>query len=142
MDNLSAENRAKTMRAVKSKGSKIESAVSKSLWSAGFRFRKNVETLPGCPDIAIKKYKFVLFVDSCFWHGCKEHCSIPKSNVEYWNRKIRRNVERDNEITSYYVHEEWTILRIWEHDLRSAFEEIISSIILVLDNLKSHYSRR
>ncbi len=141
MDNLSKDQRTKTMKAVKNKDSIIESAVSKYLWAAGFRFRKNIRYLPGCPDISIKKYKFVLFVDSCFWHGCKEHCSKPKSNAEYWNKKIKRNMERDEEITRYYINSGWTIQRLWEHDLKSAFEEVMSSTIAVLDNLKCKYSR-
>lgn len=109
--------RIRVMKSIKSKGSKIESKVSRTLWSYGLRFRKNVKDLEGVPDIAIKKYKLVIFVDSCFWHGCNEHCRYPKSNRGYWMKKIKRNKDRDKQITEYYKNKGWNIIRIWEHDI-------------------------
>ncbi|MCY8516674.1 very short patch repair endonuclease [Bacillus atrophaeus] len=117
MDNVSKEKRSNTMKAVKSKNTKIEKVVCKKIWRRGIRFRKNVKDLKGKPDIAIKKYKIVIFIDSCFWHGCPLHGRIPKSNVEFWNNKIKHNIERDKSINQYYTRKGWNILRIWEHDL-------------------------
>ncbi|WP_356948169.1 hypothetical protein [Fictibacillus fluitans] len=71
------------MRSIKSV-SKLEEIVSKELWRRGFRFRRNVKDLFGKPDFAIKKYKVVIFIDSCFWHNCPVHGHLPKTNVEYW----------------------------------------------------------
>lgn len=118
----------KTMQAVRSKNTKLELAVTKELWKRGIRFRKNVSGLFGKPDIAIKKHKIVIFIDSCFWHGCELHCRLPKKNEEFWINKIERNKQRDKEVTNYYVNNGWNILRIWEHKLNENFNEVINTI--------------
>lgn len=127
-DSVSREVRRKTMQAVKSKNTKLEEHVSKELWKRGIRFRKNVNSLKGKPDIAIKKYKLVIFLDSCFWHGCKKHCRYPKTNKDYWISKIEKNKERDQKIKNYYIKKGWNILRIWEHDLKENFINTIEKI--------------
>lgn len=96
-DNHSKEVRSKNMSHIRSTNSKPEEIVRKYLFSKGFRYRKNVRTLPGCPDIVLPKYHTVIFVNGCFWH--KHDCGRfvrPSSNTEYWIPKINRNVERDN----------------------------------------------
>lgn len=70
VDNVSKEARSQNMRAIRSRGTQLEVLVLKELWKKGIRFRKNVKKLFGSPDIAIQKYKIVIFIDSCFWHGC------------------------------------------------------------------------
>ena len=95
-DNHSKEVRSKNMSHIRSTNSKPEEIVRKYLFSKGFRYRKNVRTLPGCPDIVLPKYHTVIFVNGCFWH--KHDCGRfvwPSSNTEYWIPKINRNVERD-----------------------------------------------
>ncbi|KAA8783084.1 very short patch repair endonuclease [Paenibacillus amylolyticus] len=118
VDNLSPENRKKNMSAIRSTGTKLEDKVSRELWRKGFRFRRNSTSLYGKPDISIKKYKIVIFIDSCFWHGCKIHGNIPKSNQEYWVKKLVRNKQRDTQVNSYYESIGWSLLRIWEHKLK------------------------
>lgn len=127
-DNLTPEQRHKNMTHIKSTNTKIEKDITKALWNLGYRFRKNVKGLPGKPDIAIKKYKIVIFLDSCFWHKCPEHFKKPKSNLEYWEPKIKRNVERDAEINSYYQQKNWHILRIWEHEVKKDFDNTLLKI--------------
>ena len=127
-DNLTPEQRHKNMTHIKSSNTKIEKDITKALWNLGYRFRKNVKDLPGKPDIAIKKYKIVIFLDSCFWHKCPEHFKKPKSNLEYWEPKIKRNVERDAEINSYYQQKNWHILRIWEHEVKKDFDNTLLKI--------------
>ncbi|MCK8489239.1 very short patch repair endonuclease [Paenibacillus sp. MBLB2552] len=119
---FSKEQRSKNMRAIRSTGSTLESKVTKELWNRGFRFRKNVRKLMGNPDIAIQKYKIVIFIDSCFWHSCPVHGNKPASNEEYWGKKLQRNVDRDNEVNQYYSKLGWTVLRIWEHEVKKDFE--------------------
>lgn len=114
------------MRAIKSQ-SKLENRVSKELWKMGFRFRKNAQ-LFGKPDISIKKYKIVIFVDSCFWHGCPIHSNMPKTNTDYWRKKLERNINRDLEVNKYYELKNWNVLRIWEHQLKKEFTETILTI--------------
>lgn len=136
-DNLTKEQRHKNMTHIKSTNTKIEKAVTKALWNLGYRFRKNVTSLPGKPDIAIKKYKIVVFLDSCFWHKCPEHLKKPKSNLEYWEPKIKRNIERDAEINQYYKDKNWHIMRIWEHEIKkSNFANTIEKITNFIDNNK------
>ncbi|MED3882811.1 very short patch repair endonuclease [Priestia megaterium] len=127
-DNLSKEQRRKNMKAIRSQ-SQLENLVSKELWKRGIRFRKNVKNLLGKPDIAIKKYKIVIFIDSCFWHVCPIHGNKPKSNQDYWINKLNRNKERDQEVTEYYKKAGWRILRVWEHEIKQDFEKTIDMIV-------------
>lgn len=133
-DNLTPEQRHKNMTHIKSTNTKIEKDITNALWNLGYRFRKNVKGLPGKPDIAIKKYKVVIFLDSCFWHKCPKHFKKPKSNLEYWEPKIKRNVERDAEINRYYQNKNWHILRIWEHEVKKDFDNTLAKISKFIDS--------
>lgn len=135
VDNLSKDDRRKAMSAVKSKETSLEIRVAKHLWRCGVRYRKNVKDLYGKPDIAIKNKKFVLFIDSCYWHGCPTHCRLPVSNQEYWKKKIVRNIARDEQVTEHYLAKGWKIIRVWEHDLKRDFEATMNNI---LAELRSH----
>lgn len=105
------------MSKVRSKDSKIEVDFRKAIWKAGFRYRKNPKGYFGKPDLVLKKYKTVIFIDSCFWHGCKKHYRAPSTRKSYWIPKIERNKQRDKEVNRYYRNKGWLIIRIWEHDL-------------------------
>lgn len=136
-DNLTKEQRHKNMTNIRSTNTRIEKDVTKALWNLGYRFRKNVKTLPGKPDIAIQKYKIVIFLDSCFWHKCPEHFKKTKSNLEYWEPKIKRNIERDAEINQYYKDNYWHILRIWEHEIKKTnFQNTIEKIKNFIETYK------
>lgn len=134
-DTVSKEQRRKNMQAIKSR-SKLENRVTRELWNRGIRFRKNVKELYGKPDIAIKKYKMVIFIDSCFWHACEKHGNNPKSNTEYWDKKLQRNKERDKEVNKYYEENGWNIKRIWEHELKEEFNETVNRIVAFIDTAK------
>lgn len=127
-DKVSKEKRSKIMSSIRAQ-SKLENIFSKALWHKGIRFRKNVRKLRGTPDIAIKKYKVVIFVDSCFWHGCPLHYKRPKSNQEFWDAKIARNKERDLEVDAHYIELGWHVLRVWEHDIRKDLDETVDSTL-------------
>lgn len=129
MDKVSKEIRSKTMRAVRSNNSKMEVAFRRLLFSKGIRYRKNVSDLPGKPDIAIKNKKLVIFLDSCFWHGCPQHLRRPQSNQDYWNRKVEINIERDQKINSEYKKLKWKILRFWEHEIKNNAGECINTLL-------------
>ncbi|WP_410989180.1 very short patch repair endonuclease [Bacillus cereus] len=133
-DKITREQRTQNMKAIKSQ-SNLENSVSKAIWNKGFRFRKNSK-LFGKPDIAIKKYKVVIFIDSCFWHVCPEHGNIPKSNQDYWLKKLARNQERDKEVNDYYRQSSWHILRIWEHELKKNFDKTIEKIVSFINEAK------
>ena len=112
--------RSKIMAAVKGKDTKPEMIVRKYLFSKGLRYRLHDKKLPGSPDIVLQKYKTVIFVNGCFWHGhegCKNY-RLPKSNEFYWEQKIRRNKARD--IANEYVlqTEGWRVIRVWECEIK------------------------
>lgn len=118
-DNHSKEVRSMNMSHIRSKNSKPEELVRKYLFSKGFRYRKNVRTLPGCPDIVLPKYKTVIFVNGCFWH--KHNCPRfvwPSSNEDYWRPKIMGNVERDKRNFSELQQLGWNVLTVWECELK------------------------
>jgi DNA mismatch endonuclease (patch repair protein) len=129
MDNLSKEDRRKTMQHIRSKGTKIEETISKALWKKGVRFRRHQKDLPGKPDFSIKKYKLAVFLDSCFFHGCPEHAVIPKTNTEYWTAKMERNQKRDRKVNEMYKEMDWTVLRFWEHEVKKNKDDVVNTIV-------------
>lgn len=131
-DNVSPARRSEIMQAVRSRDTSLERMVRRALWRKGVRFRVNVNDLPGKPDIAIKRLKLAIFIDSCFWHGCPEHGRIPKSNVDFWKKKINKNMERDKEVADQYRKMGWRMVRIWEHDLRNRFDEAIDCLLTAI----------
>jgi len=123
-DNHTKEVRSKNMSHIRSTNSKPEEIVRKYLFSQGFRYRKNVRKLPGCPDIVLAKYKTVIFVNGCFWH--KHDCPRfvwPSSNQEYWEPKIVRNVERDKQNSALLEEAGWNIIVVWECELKKMVRE-------------------
>ena len=133
-DNHSKEIRSMNMSHIRSKNTKPEELVRKFLFSQGFRYRKNVKTLPGCPDIVLPKYKTVIFVNGCFWH--KHDCPRfvwPSSNQEYWVPKITANVERDKKNYLLLQNSGWNVVIVWECELKKAamvnrLERLVSEI--------------
>lgn len=131
MDRHTPSQRSKNMRAVKSKGTKPEVMLSKALWHLGYRYRKNNKTVFGKPDLTFKKYKLAVFVDSEFFHGkdwqIRKHDI--KSNQEFWNKKIERNIERDKEVNEFLSNNGWKILRFWDKEITKNLDECIDKII-------------
>lgn len=124
-DHLTIEQRHKNMAAVKSKDTKPEMVVRKYLWSRGFRYRVNNPRLPGHPDIVLRKYHTCIFVNGCFWHGhegCKYY-RVPKTNTEFWERKISRNRERDREEQKQLARMGWHCITVWECELKGERRE-------------------
>lgn len=118
-DNHTKEIRSMNMSHIRSINSKPEEIVRKFLFSKGLRYRKNVRSLPGKPDIVLRKYNTVIFVNGCFWH--KHDCGrfvMPSSNTEYWSAKIEANVERDKLNKSQLEALGWKVLVIWECQLK------------------------
>lgn len=120
MDNHDKKTRSYNMSMIKSKNTKPEQIVRKYLFSLGFRYRKNVRVLPGSPDIVLPKYKTVIFVNGCFWHGHKgcRYFFWPESNADYWHKKISNTMERDAKNTSLLVQSGWRVLVVWECELK------------------------
>ena len=118
-DTVSPEKRSDVMSRVGSKDTKPELLIRKGLHSLGFRYRLHVKDLPGKPDLVFPRYKSVLQINGCFWHGHSCHlCRLPKSNKEYWTGKIARNIERDISNRQSLYDEGWRVLTVWECALR------------------------
>ena len=110
------EQRSYNMSRIHSKNTKPEELVRKFLFSQGFRYRKNDAKLPGKPDIVLPKYKAVIFVNGCFWHG-HEGCRYfvwPKNNAEFWKEKITGNIQRDKHNHQLLANQGWRVIEIWE----------------------------
>jgi DNA mismatch endonuclease Vsr len=121
MDRLTPEQRHKNMQAVKNKDSEIERLLRKELWKRGLRYRKNVKTVFGHPDIAFIGKKIAVFCDSEFFHGYDwEHRKNDiKTRREFWIPKIERNIKRDVEVNNTLEAEGWTVLRFWGKEIKS-----------------------
>ncbi|MBE6843758.1 MAG: very short patch repair endonuclease [Ruminococcus sp.] len=130
MNKKTPEQITKNMKAVKSKGSKIEVMLMKELWSRGLRYRKNVNSVYGKPDILFKSKKIAIFCDSEFWHGYnwEERKNDFKSNQEFWISKIERNIERDKEVNDRLKSEGWTVLRFWGNYIKRNLLECADKI--------------
>ncbi|MCI0476649.1 MAG: very short patch repair endonuclease [Anaerolineales bacterium] len=106
------------MASVRSSGTRLEERLTDALTKARVgRFERNPQNVEGRPDFVFRKRKVAVFVDSCFWHGCRWHCRMPASNRRYWNAKIQRNRTRDKQVTARLRRQGWIVMRIWEHVL-------------------------
>lgn len=119
-DRLCPLQRSHCMSRIRSKDTKPEILVRKGLHARGFRFRLHNRKLPGSPDIVLPKYGVAIMVNGCFWHGHKgcRFATRPKSNVEFWETKIARNKHRDEVTTAHLEALGWTVIAIWECELR------------------------
>lgn len=110
-----------------------ELALRRALWREGIRYRLRYP-LPGRPDLVFPRKRLVVFVDGCFWHCCPEHGAKPKTNAEFWNKKLARNVARDREVTGILREEGWTVLRVWEHEVKQQVDHLVQRIARLIAN--------
>lgn len=155
-DTLTPQQRHANMAAIHGKDTKPEMIVRRYLWSHGFRYRLNHPGLPGKPDVVLRKYRTCIFVNGCFWHGHlvdmqqseienSECCKIPKSNTNFWVKKIRRNQERDRIVQQKLAAMGWHSITIWECELKPAIrEKTLESLAYTLNRifLQDHSVRR
>jgi DNA mismatch endonuclease Vsr len=144
MDKLSKEQRRKNMQAVKSKGSKIETILSKALWAKGYRYRKNDKSVFGKPDLTFKKYKIAIFIDGEFWHGknWEIHKADHKSNQEFWHKKIERNILRDKVVNETLLKEKWKVLRFWGKEIDKNLQYCLDKIENLINEIERENNNR
>ena len=120
------------MSRIHSANTRPEIKLRKTLFEKGFRYRVNVKTLPGKPDIVLPKYRTAIFVNGCFWHGhsgCKYY-TVPETNVEFWVEKVARNKERDAVNNQRLESLSWSVVTIWECELKSkAFADTVTRVV-------------
>jgi DNA mismatch endonuclease (patch repair protein) len=134
MDHLSKEKRSLNMSKIRSKDTLPEIRIRKALWRMGYRYRLYYKLLPGKPDIVITKQKIVIFVHGCFWHRHKNciEASRPKTNSDYWETKINKNIERDKKHQREIKKLGWKIIIIWECIVKKDIEENIKLLEKIL----------
>lgn len=136
------EQRSYNMSRIRGKNTRPEELVRRYLFAQGFRYRKNDARFPGKPNIVLPKYKTVIFVNGCFWHaheGCK-YFVWPKSNVDFWKRKINGNIQRDLRNNQLLSEQGWNVIVIWECQLKkSTFDETLQHLVGQIKNPPQPY---
>ena len=127
------------MSCIHGKDTKPEEIVRKYLFSKGFRYRKNDKKLPGSPDVVLPKYRTVIFVNGCFWHGhdCK-YFRLPSSNRDFWQTKIDRNKKRDGEVVALLHENGWRVAIVWECALRQKQLPELDAVTRLLSDWLQH----
>jgi len=140
-DKLDPEKRSWNMSRIKGRDTAPELAVRKILHSAGFRFRLHRKDLLGRPDIVLPKYRTVIFVHGCFWHGygCKDS-GIPKSNTSFWATKLADNARRDTKNQRLLIEKGWNVQVFWECEIQKQ-DILISRLVTVIQRQSSLKSR-
>ncbi|MBQ0118506.1 MAG: very short patch repair endonuclease [Bacteroidales bacterium] len=134
-DRMTPKQRHRCMSHIHSSGTKPEKAVRSWLWRHGYRYRLNVKSVLGKPDIVMRKYRTAIFVNGCFWHGhegCKDFV-MPKSNVAFWQSKIDRKRERDRQNCQILADNGWQVIVIWACELKEDLERTMSETVIALN---------
>jgi len=136
-------HRNKMMRAVKSKGSSIETTLAKALWARGYRYRLNYKAVLGKPDIVFTRAKVAVFCDSEFWHGknWKTEKKKIQNNLSFWEKKIQANVARDELVTQTLRADGWVVLRFWGNDIKKNLSECVATVEMALSSLDQSSSQ-
>ena len=142
MDRVSASKRSEIMRNVKCKNTTPEMTVRRLIYAMGYRYRLHQKNLPGTPDLVFKGRKKVIFIHGCFWHG--HHCKkgkLPKTNIVYWENKIKKNIERDKTNYDKLKKLNWEILVIWACEIRN-IDNLTIKIDYFLNNKRGNYEKK
>jgi len=135
-DVFTKKKRSEIMSRIRAKDAKLEKNFLEGLSAisheAGYRYRKHYTGLQGKPDIAFPSKKVAVFIDGCFWHGCHLHSRVPLSNVSYWEKKLKRNKERDREVNRAAKNKGWSVIRLWEHQVKKKPRWSIDKIMRAL----------
>lgn len=123
--------RSYNMSRIRGKDTKPELIVRKFLYASGFRYRLHDKRLPGKPDIVLPKYKTVIFINGCFWHGHKgcRYFVVPKTRTQWWLDKIERNQTNETKNFSFLKKSGWKVIRIWECDLKKKPDRVLASLL-------------
>ena len=131
-DVLTPEQRSYNMSQIRAQDTGPEVKLRKLLWSEGIRGYRIHYKLPGKPDIVFTKKKIAIFIDGCFWHKCPVCFQEPETRKEFWLKKIQSNIDRDKKVDEQLKNAGWTVIRIWEHEIRKEPENAVKKIIALL----------
>lgn len=124
-----ALTRSENMSRIRGKDTSPERIIRRRLWAAGLRYRLQAKTPGGRADLVVPGQKLAIFIDGCFWHGCPEHYVRPRSRNEFWDAKLAENVSRDRRQTLLLDTLGWRVVRVWEHEVHEAPEEVVGRIL-------------
>lgn len=133
MDNLTPDQRRKNMQRIRSTGTKAERIIITELEKRNLEFTSYDKTIIGKPDIVFSEKKVAVFIDSDFWHANPKRFIKPKTNIEYWEKKIAGNKKRDRKVNRELKKEGWTVVRIWEYDVKHNLNQSIKKILKKLN---------
>jgi len=131
-DVLTPKQRTYNMSQIRGKNTGPEVKLRKLLWSNGVRGYRIHYNLPGKPDIVFIKKKIAIFIDGCFWHKCPICFQEPETRKEFWMKKIQSNIDRDKKVDDQLTNDGWTVIRIWEHEIKKEPENAVKKIIALL----------
>lgn len=142
MDTYSPDQRSALMSRIRSVDTKAEVRLRRALFKIGFRYRKNVRSLPGTPDIVMPRHRYAIQVRGCFWHahGCRRS-HRPASNIGYWNPKLARNVERDRLSDAALVAAGWHVKVVWECEIQSE-DALVAMASHISEEIRASGTRR
>jgi len=132
MNNLTPEQRRKNMQHIRSTGTAAERSLMDALQQKGLIFTTHDKSIIGKPDLVFLEQKVAVFVDSDFWHGNPARYVRPKTNVEYWDKKITGNKKRDHKVNRTLKKQNWTIIRLWEYDIKHDLDSSVKQVLAKL----------
>ncbi len=142
-DTLTPSQRSYNMSRIRSRNTTPERAVRHALWHKGYRYRLNDKRLPGSPDLVLPKYRAVIFINGCFWHGhrgCTKY-TVPKTNEQFWREKVARNIARDELNAQRLDTLAWTVITVWECELsKKNLDATITRLEANLQAAKTKYA--
>jgi len=134
------KKRSKIMSRIRGKNTKPEMLFRRALWAKGVRYRVDSKTLPGRPDVSIKKYRLAVFIDGEYWHGYnwEERKAKLKTNREFWIPKIERNMQRDREVNAQLENLGFTVFRFWESEIKKNLKSCINDVMVYIETGEFH----
>ena len=126
------------MSRIRSKNTRVEILLRKALWAKNIRYRIHPDKIMGKPDIFMAKYRLVIFIDGDFWHGYNWAVTRKrlKSNADFWIAKIERNIQRDSEVNLFFAEKGFTVMRFWEHQIKSELNKCVNQVMLYIESGK------
>ncbi|WP_316738522.1 very short patch repair endonuclease [Pedobacter aquatilis] len=136
--NVTSPARSYNMSRIRSKNTRVEMLFRRALWAKNIRFRIHPHKVMGNPDILIAKYRLVIFIDGDFWHGYnwEESRKRLKSNKDFWIAKIEGNMQRDNQVNIFLAEKGFTVMRFWEHQIKSELNKCVNQVLLYIESGK------
>ncbi|RYF57511.1 MAG: very short patch repair endonuclease [Comamonadaceae bacterium] len=132
-----SDARRAMMSRIRGRDTKPELSLRRAAWSLGLRYRLQYRIGKTRPDMVFVRAKLAVFADGCFWHGCPLHSTIPKNNREFWEQKLKRNMQRDADNSQSLVEQGWRVLRFWEHQIEASPTTCAQEIASILRHLKT-----